>query len=76
MTGRPVFAESARENVLLPAPAIPVTTTRRPTSRGAEPSVIGPTLSERDALPSWTQAAGALRVAWSDSLRTSPLSLL
>ena len=31
MTGRPVFAESARENVLFPAPAMPVTTTRRPT---------------------------------------------
>src|SRR5580704_1788668 len=31
MTGRPVFADSARENVLFPAPAMPVTTTRRPT---------------------------------------------
>src|SRR5271154_5483083 len=31
MTGRPVLADSARENVLLPAPAVPVTTTRRPT---------------------------------------------
>ncbi len=31
MTGRPVFAESAREKVLLPAPAGPVTITRRPT---------------------------------------------
>ena len=27
MTGRPVLAESARENVLLPDPAMPVTTT-------------------------------------------------
>src|SRR6516225_9881824 len=31
MPGRPVLADSARENVLLPAPAMPVTTTRRPT---------------------------------------------
>src|SRR5580704_2902011 len=30
MTGRPVLADRPRENVLLPAPAIPVTTTRRP----------------------------------------------
>ena len=30
-TGRPVLADNARENVLLPAPAMPVTTIRRPT---------------------------------------------
>jgi hypothetical protein len=36
MTGRPVFADSCCANVLLPAPAIPVTTTRRPI-RSAEP---------------------------------------
>ena len=33
MTGRPVLAERTRENVLLPAPDMPVTTTRRPTAR-------------------------------------------
>jgi hypothetical protein len=31
MAGRPVMAESVRANVLLPAPPMPVTTTRRPT---------------------------------------------
>ena len=31
MTGRPVFVESIRENVLFPAPAMPVTTMRLPT---------------------------------------------
>ena len=30
MTGKPVFAESAREKVLFPAPAIPITRTRQP----------------------------------------------
>ena len=34
MTGRPVFVESTRENVLFPAPAIPVTTMRFPTLGG------------------------------------------
>jgi hypothetical protein len=38
--GRPVFAESARENVLFPAPAMPVTTTRRPTEIAPEISLI------------------------------------
>jgi hypothetical protein len=31
MTGRPVFVESIRENVLFPAPAMPVTPMRLPT---------------------------------------------
>ena len=34
MTGRLVFAASARENVLFPDPAIPVTITRRPIAEG------------------------------------------
>jgi hypothetical protein len=38
--GRPVFAESARENVLFPAPAMPVTTTRRPTEIARGMSLI------------------------------------
>jgi hypothetical protein len=35
MTGKPVFAESEREKVLFPDPAIPVTRTRRPISKAA-----------------------------------------
>ena len=35
MTGKPVLAASASENVLFPDPAIPVTMTRRPTADGA-----------------------------------------
>jgi len=31
MTGRPVFVDSTLENVLFPAPAMPVTTMRLPT---------------------------------------------
>jgi hypothetical protein len=36
IVGRPVFAASCRAKVLLPAPAMPVTTTRRP-MRSVEP---------------------------------------
>src|SRR5687767_3704097 len=35
MTGKPVLAPSEREKVLLPDPAIPVTTTRRPIAKPA-----------------------------------------
>lgn len=35
MSGRPVLAASANEGVLFPAPASPVTTTRRPMADGA-----------------------------------------
>src|SRR6476659_1832996 len=35
MTGKPVLAASAIENVLLPDPASPVTMTRRPNANGA-----------------------------------------
>ena len=34
MTGKPVLAASARENVLFPDPASPVTMTRRPSADG------------------------------------------
>jgi hypothetical protein len=34
MTGKPVLAASASENVLFPDPASPVTTTRRPSADG------------------------------------------
>ena len=35
MTGKPVLAASASENVLFPDPASPVTMTRRPSATGA-----------------------------------------
>jgi hypothetical protein len=35
MTGKPVLAASASENVLFPDPASPVTMTRRPSADGA-----------------------------------------
>ena len=35
MTGKPVLAASASENVLFPDPASPVTMTRRPTTGAA-----------------------------------------
>ena len=35
MTGKPVLAASASENVLFPDPASPVTMTRRPSANGA-----------------------------------------
>ena len=35
MTGKPVLAASASENVLFPDPASPVTMTRRPSDNGA-----------------------------------------
>src|SRR5713226_6371602 len=35
MTGKPVLAASANENVLFPDPASPVTMTRRPSANGA-----------------------------------------
>ena len=35
MTGKPVLAASASENVLFPHPASPVTMTRRPNADGA-----------------------------------------
>ena len=35
MTGKPVFAASAREKVLFPDPAMPVTRTRRPIPKAA-----------------------------------------
>lgn len=38
--GRPVFAESAREKVLLPAPVNPVTTTRRPMASGPRGLIV------------------------------------
>ena len=40
MTGRPVFVDSVREKVLLPAPAMPVTTMRLPTIGDLPSSVI------------------------------------
>jgi hypothetical protein len=51
--GKARLRRSARENVLLPAPAMPVTTTRRPTE------IAGPTHSaERSLLiPRWSQAS-------------------
>ena len=38
ITGKPVFADNAREKVLFPDPAIPITSTRRPTAP-AGPSI-------------------------------------
>lgn len=40
ISGRPVFVDSARENVLLPAPAIPVTTMRLPIVEGVSISLM------------------------------------
>jgi len=42
ITGRPTFVDSARENVLFPAPAMPVTTIRLPTIGGVSISLTAP----------------------------------
>jgi hypothetical protein len=44
MTGKPVLAASASENVLFPDPAIPVTMTRRPSAD--EASLIAVSVSD------------------------------
>jgi hypothetical protein len=44
MMGRPAIVDSVRENVLLPAPAMPVTTMRFPTIEALLNSLMAPKL--------------------------------
>src|SRR5437879_12149708 len=58
MTGKPVLAASASDNVLFPDPASPVTMTRRPTANGASLIAVSVPHGPNDV------AHSAIRVTW------------
>ena len=63
MTGKPVLAASASDNVLFPDPASPVTTTRRPSAKAA--SLIAVSVPH---VPS----GDARHICWRVTLRATP----
>jgi len=59
--GRPVPVDSARENVLLPAPAMPVTTMRFPTIEALLNSLMAPKLVMDTPGVEWRLLAESVR---------------